>query len=192
MFDPLMRLGLGGIPVTVVLSTLIASGWALSFFADLLLLRLLPEGPLRTVASVVRRAIVRIRSVNQCAALEDGGAELMPQPRRSPHARPARRPITAPPRPGTTRRRDEFRDEPVPSEVRRRAEPYPQRYREGDASAFEQRSCPSSAFTILTLVGLGVLIVFVLFKAFYPAGTSSGRPATCVNMCGAKVHFTLT
>jgi hypothetical protein len=52
VFDPLMRLGLGGIPVTVVLSTLIASGWALSFFADLLLLRLLPAGPLRTVASV--------------------------------------------------------------------------------------------------------------------------------------------
>ncbi|MFQ6311327.1 flotillin family protein [Lysobacter capsici] len=54
-------------------------------------------------------------------------------------------------------------------------------------------SLPSSAFTILTLVGLGVLIVFVLlmmFKAFYikvPQGT-----ALIVNDMSStpKVHFT--
>ncbi|WP_363799443.1 hypothetical protein ABU614_04555 [Lysobacter firmicutimachus] len=42
LFDPLMRLGLGGIPVTVVLSVLIGVSWALTYLADVYLLRHLP------------------------------------------------------------------------------------------------------------------------------------------------------
>lgn len=42
LFDPLMRLGLGGIPVTVVLSVLIGVSWALTYLADVHLLRHLP------------------------------------------------------------------------------------------------------------------------------------------------------
>lgn len=49
VFDPLMRLGLGGIPVTVVLSALIAVSWALTYLADVHLLSLLPTNTLRIV-----------------------------------------------------------------------------------------------------------------------------------------------
>ncbi len=52
IFDPLMRLGLGGIPVTVVISVLVASAWTLSFLGDKYLLRLLPDGSLRLAAGL--------------------------------------------------------------------------------------------------------------------------------------------
>ncbi|MGH8083407.1 MAG: hypothetical protein ACREP7_22710 [Lysobacter sp.] len=49
VFDPLMRLGLGGIPITVVLSALIGVSWALTYLADVYLLSLLPTAVLRMV-----------------------------------------------------------------------------------------------------------------------------------------------
>lgn len=61
--DPLMRLGLGGIPVTVVLTTLIFTAWALCYFADLLLLQHLPAGWIRIggdIATMVLAFVVGI------------------------------------------------------------------------------------------------------------------------------------
>lgn len=53
VFDPLMRLGLGGIPITVVLSTLVGVSWGLTYLADVYLLDLLPTAPLRIVGGAV-------------------------------------------------------------------------------------------------------------------------------------------
>ncbi|MEH6420065.1 hypothetical protein [Pseudomonas sp. CGJS7] len=53
VFDPLMRLGLGGIPITVVLSALIGVSWALTYLADVYLLNLLPTATLRIVGGAV-------------------------------------------------------------------------------------------------------------------------------------------
>lgn len=44
---PLMRFGLGGVPLTLVFTVLILIAWLLSYFADYLLLRHLPFAPLR-------------------------------------------------------------------------------------------------------------------------------------------------
>jgi hypothetical protein len=53
IFDPLMRLGLGGIPITVVLSVIIMTAWVLTLYADVYLLRLLPTVPLRIAGGAV-------------------------------------------------------------------------------------------------------------------------------------------
>lgn len=63
VFDPLMRLGLGGIPVTVVLSVLVATAWALTYLADLYLLRLLPDGGLRFVADIVALVVAFVLAI---------------------------------------------------------------------------------------------------------------------------------
>lgn len=61
--DPLMRLGLGGIPVTVVLTALVFTAWALCYLTDLWLLRQLPPGLMRTgggIATMVLAFVVAI------------------------------------------------------------------------------------------------------------------------------------
>ncbi|MGO1003348.1 hypothetical protein [Lysobacter sp. CA196] len=63
VFDPLMRLGLGGIPVTVVLSVLVATAWALTYLADLYLLRLLPGGSLRFIADLVALVVAFVLAI---------------------------------------------------------------------------------------------------------------------------------
>lgn len=61
--DPLMRLGLGGIPVTVVLTALIFTAWALCYFAELWLLRSLPPGLLRTGGGVATMVLAFVAAI---------------------------------------------------------------------------------------------------------------------------------
>lgn len=61
--DPLMRLGLGGIPVTVVLTALIFTAWALCYLAELWLLRQLPPGLLRTGGGVATMVLAFVAAI---------------------------------------------------------------------------------------------------------------------------------
>ena len=90
---PLMRFGLGGVPLTLVFTVLILLAWLVSYFADYLLLRHLPFAPVRWglgllvlagafVAAVPLTAIV-LRPVRRFFA------KLKPAPTRSLLGMPA-------------------------------------------------------------------------------------------------------
>ncbi|ROU08860.1 hypothetical protein [Lysobacter enzymogenes] len=72
VFDPLMRLGLGGIPITVVLTVIVLVGWVLTYYADVYLLRLVPGTPLRIAAGAA------IIFVNFCISLPLAALALRP------------------------------------------------------------------------------------------------------------------
>ncbi|WP_217643228.1 hypothetical protein [Lysobacter sp. cf310] len=60
---PLMRLGLGGIPLTVVFTALVFFSWFLTYFAEYLVLRHLPGNWMHTVLGVATMAGALIASV---------------------------------------------------------------------------------------------------------------------------------
>ena len=71
-FGRIVRLGLGGIPITVVVSVIVLVGWILTYYADIYLLSLVPGTPLRIAAGAL------IIFVNFCLSLPVAALALRP------------------------------------------------------------------------------------------------------------------